>query len=267
MIYSFLNNQDNFLLYFFDGKKLKDKIFEIHNIGPNAKKFYDEVLLTSVQFINLMKSNENLGFYIDSEDPYFRFKIEMSSNGYMRTLLLPEEFSVFPDRIIGKARLTKSFPNQNPYTSIIPLECTLLSDVATEIIRNSYQTQAEIILLNDRFSIMLVKLPDLESENEKTMNLEEYLKQNKFMLEKAKQEKFENEESLNNFFKIYCFQAIGNKDINFHCPCSKERMVTNMCTLSNADREEIFSEKDGVEVRCDYCNTNYLIKKSDLITQ
>ena len=49
--------------------------------------------------VNFLKPGESLGFYIDSEEPYFRFKIELSNTGTFRTLLLPEEFENFPDKI------------------------------------------------------------------------------------------------------------------------------------------------------------------------
>lgn len=65
------------------------EIYKIHNIGPIASKFYDQTILTGLHLINFTKINENIGYYIDSNEPYFRFKIEMNNAGTLRTLLLP----------------------------------------------------------------------------------------------------------------------------------------------------------------------------------
>ena len=52
---------------------------------------------------------------------------------------------------------------------------------------------------------------------------------------------------------------MGSKEMNFHCPCSKERMIENLFTLTEDDRDHVFAENDPVEIRCDYCNTLYYI--------
>ena len=47
----------------------------------------------------LKEVGEQIGFYLDSEDPKFQFKIETSHQGDTRCLLLPENFQQFPEAI------------------------------------------------------------------------------------------------------------------------------------------------------------------------
>ena len=58
---------------------------------------------------------------------------------------------------------------------------------------------------------------------------------------------------------------IGSKEVRFDCPCSKERMVENLFTLPEKDRNEIFIDKETIETRCDYCNTIYEIHREEIL--
>ena len=67
------------------------------------------------------------------------------------------------------------------------------------------------------------------------------------------------------YLQPFDFIYLGSKEISFHCPCSRERMVNNLFTLSEKDRQSIFEEDSQIEIRCDYCNTLYNILKEEVI--
>ena len=71
-LYTFLDEQREFALYFLEGQRLIHDLVLTHAVqGPGFAYFRDAVL--SVQpMISLIKRGEQIGFYIDSEDPYFR---------------------------------------------------------------------------------------------------------------------------------------------------------------------------------------------------
>ena len=87
--YSFINNENGFTISFINGQQLISELTTIHNIGPKAIEYYQKSVLSSLQMVNFLKPGESLGFYIDSEDPFYRFKIEIGQAGSYRTLLLP----------------------------------------------------------------------------------------------------------------------------------------------------------------------------------
>lgn len=266
-LYSFIDNQNGFTFSFLEGQKLMADLITIHNLGPVALDYYRKSVLTSMQMLNFLKPGENLGFYIDSEHPYFRFKIEISNSGTMRTLLLPEEFSEFPEKITGVCRVSKLFSNNKmPYTSITKVHQEKHEELTNKILRESYQTNSEV--LTSEFvdqTLMVTKLPPVEIKKEvlEDIGLKEYiLRQTKFLRSVFKQE-FNDVKSIVEYFEDRGFLYLGSKEIKFFCPCTKERMLQNISTLHRQDIEEIFHEKDTIDVRCDYCNTNYHIKKSD----
>ncbi len=75
--YSFICNKNGFTISVIEGNSLINNISKMHNIGPHALNFYRKTVLSSLQMVNFLKPGENLGFYIDSEEPFFRFKIEL----------------------------------------------------------------------------------------------------------------------------------------------------------------------------------------------
>ena len=253
-----------------NGKHLLDEVSKIHNIGPHAEGFYQKTILSSLQMLNFLKPTENLGFYIDSEEPYFRFKIEIGNSGSFRTLLLPEEFQDFPKSVTGKCRIYKTYTSREPYTSIINLENHPLENIANEMMEKSYQTNSKILLKEDsKVSILLTKLPP-SNVNKKIEDFEDL---NLSQIESTHQEFIEKVFNQTNFeipvleelFNELEMNYIGSKQVEFHCPCSRDRMIENLFTLSLKDREEIFHNSSSVDTRCDYCNTIYTIQKDEIL--
>jgi molecular chaperone Hsp33 len=269
--YSFINNQCGFTLSLIEGKSLIADISKIHNIGELATDFYKKSVLSTEQLINFLKPGENLGFYIDSEEPYFRFKIEMAHNGSLRTLLLPEEFDDLPQKFTGKCRLTKILPNQTPYTSILDFENHPIENVINEIMLKSYQTKSEIISADDFSStLMITKLPptniNKKIEDFEDVSIAEFKLKFAKLIQEALKLSSTNVAEAESVFEEYGFSYIGSKEVKFHCPCSKERMIQNLYTLDPKSLNELFNEDPSIETRCDYCNSTYEIKKEDINT-
>src|SRR5437762_2587208 len=115
-LYSFLDHKNGFNIHFLEGQKLIEDLVLTHPLQGSGFAYFRDSILGILPIIFFLKPGESLGIYIDSEDPYFRLKIETGSTGHTRTLLLPEEFNLFPMKITGKVRVTKIFPNQKaPY--------------------------------------------------------------------------------------------------------------------------------------------------------
>lgn len=267
--YSFLNSKKGFSILFLEGTKLITDIYETHNVGPNASTYYKETILSAQHMLNFLKPGESLGVYIDSDEPYFRFKIEMGFQGAMRTLLLPEEFSDFPSTISGVARVSKIFPSQKPYSSIVKLDNTKADDVINKILDESYQTNSKVLISKQKDqSIMVTKMPPIdvnkEGEPEEDLSLSDFIDSYKSFIDNLFNNHYDDTEIIVNQFEGKEFNYLGSKEVKFHCPCSKNRMMTNLLNLHHNDLEEVFGGDDNLEIRCDYCNTVYDISKDDL---
>lgn len=253
-IYTFLHREYNLAISLLDGNQAINELNAIHNFEEKAARFLKKMILTSLPFINILKTKENLGIYIDSDNPYYRFKLEMSPDGFFRTLLLPEEFETPQDfKISGKVRFTRFKPGFEPYTSLIHVESKAPEEVFNQIMEKSFQVQIESHVLNfdQSLSFMIQHLPG-QSKSEKDLAhrfIKNLLSQGSVSLDDTKSYLTQNG-----------FDYLSENLFQFKCPCSMNSMIENLLRLPQAEIKQIFEEESGkLDVRCDYCNTNYEI--------
>jgi len=267
-LYSFLDHKNGFNIHFLEGQKLIHDLVLLHPMQPSGFSYFRDTFLGLLPIIFFLKPGESLGLYIDSENPYFRLKIETNSAGHTRTLLLPEEFNLFPMKITGKVRVTKIFQsNAQPYTSVIELNDVETKDVINNIFKESYQTNSEVVMsdISDQ-SIMVTKLPpvNVNSNIDETVSRKEFIKKHKNFFHDVFESATDDIEKIVKMFEDKDFAYMGSRQIDFYCPCSKDRMVLNLRGLYAGDIDELFDGKPTVDIKCDYCRKNYVISKSEV---
>ena len=84
-----------------EGQKLIHDLALIRPLQEGGFQYFRDVILSIELMTTLLKRGEQLGFYIDAEEPYFRLKIETNFAGYMRGMLYPDDFRIFPKAVTG----------------------------------------------------------------------------------------------------------------------------------------------------------------------
>jgi molecular chaperone Hsp33 len=268
-LYSFLDHQNGFNIHFLEGQKLIHDLVLLHPMKGSGFAYFRDTFLGLLPIIFFLKPGESLGIYIDSEDPYFRLKIETNSAGHTRTLLLPEEFNLFPMAITGTVRVTKIFPDQkSPYTSVLELKDVQTKDVINNIFNESYQTNSEVIVgeLSDQ-SIMVTKLPQINAnlKVDDSTSRQDFIKQHKNFFHSVFETATDDIEKIVKMFEDHGWSYLGSRSIQFFCPCNRERMVLNLRGLYAGDLDELFAESEKIELKCDYCTKTYDISRKDLM--
>jgi molecular chaperone Hsp33 len=269
-LYSFLDHKNGFNIHFLEGQKIIHDLVIMHPMTPQGFAYFRDTFLGILPVIFFLKPNENIGIYIDSEDPYFRLKIETNSGGHTRTLLLPEDFNLFPMKISGKVRVTKVSPSQKtPYTSVIELDKVDSKDVMNQILSESYQTNSEVIIADSSDqAVMVTKLPSLNvnsTNNEDSVSRKEFIKKQKHFFSDVFDLALNDIEVIVKKFEDNGFSYLGSKQLNFFCPCSQERMVMNLRGLYSGDIDELFTGTEVLDIKCDYCRKEYHITKADIL--
>ena len=59
-------------------------------------------------------------------------------------------------------------------------------------------------------------------------------------------------------------EIVGKLDINFSCPCNKDRFKEGLLTLSKADLEEMIKDNKPIETVCHYCGEKYEFSVTEL---
>jgi molecular chaperone Hsp33 len=267
-LYSFLDHKNGFNVHFLEGQKLIHDLVLLHPMQRSGFAYFRDTFLGLLPIVFFLKPGESLGLYIDSEDPYFRLKIETNSAGHTRTLLLPEEFNQFPMKLTGKVRVTKIFQNNShPYTSVLELTDTETKEVINRILGESYQTNSEVIVgeLSDQ-SIMVTKLPpvNVNSSFDDSMSRKEYIRRHGEFFHSVFEAAANDIEKIVTLFEDQGYSYMTSRMINFFCPCSKDRMVLNLRGLYAGDLDHLFEGKETVSIKCDYCRKDYEISRGDL---
>lgn len=72
------------------------------------------------------------------------------------------------------------------------------------------------------------------------------------------------EELLGAVLKGIEFEVTDTLSVEFCCDCSKERILKSLATLPKKDLDDLISGGEGIEVKCQFCNTAYQFETEDL---
>jgi len=270
-LYSFLDRENNFTIHFLEGQKLIHDLAIIHNVKAQGFAYFRDSILTSQCLISLLKPGEGMGVFIDSNEPYFRLKVEMNHAGRMRTLLMPEDFNDFPEKITGVCRLSKLFPNNPiPYTSIIDLNQTSFHQVINSILKDSYQMKSAVhVSSSSDQSLMIVQLPSSNVDKEEIvapMTVNEYWIKIQATMNELFDKAITDQAEIQKTFESLGLTTLGSKSVEFKCNCSRERMIGSIGSLCRSTSlDDIFEGKNEIETKCDYCKSFYLITRDEII--
>lgn len=267
-LHTFIDEAREFALYFLEGQRLIHDLAVIHSIRGKGFAYFRDVVLSIQPMIALLKGGEQFGFYIDSEEPYFRLKIEAAHHGATRCALLPEDFRHFPEAMHGLVRVQKLFPgNRPPYQSVLEAEGLALREIVNRVLTDSYQTNCAVLVSqrSDQ-SGMLHQLPPLKGEY---VVSPEVLRVRREGIESDLREIFAraltDPGQIRNAIQGIGFRFLAARPVIFRCSCSKGRVLQSLARLGERDRADLFHPgEETVEITCEYCKKRYEISRADL---
>ncbi len=271
-IYSFIDQKEGFTLHFFDGQKTIHDLAVTQDVKGEGFHFFRNSTLSLQHLIHFLKPGEGFGIYIDSDNPYFRLKLEMSDQGQMRALLLPDDLNNFPHKMNGILRTVKLLPNdKNPYTSLIKFQDNSFEELVNQLFKESYQLDCKVFLSEESDqSVMLMKLPSINVNKIETnyrYTINEYYQTIKVKILELHKNHSADYEAIQKHFESMGLSFLGSKLIQFKCNCSRDRMVHGLWALiRSSGLDHVFMEnEDRITTKCDYCKTSYEILKNEFL--
>lgn len=267
---SFINHQSGFTVSFLEGSRLIHDLALLHAENVKGFSYLRDFTLLGELLSSYLKHGESMGIFIDCENPYLRLKLEISSIGKSRTLLLPEELDSIPESINGYCRLVKSNPHRaEPYTSFIKVENLKLSEAISLALKKSFQVDSLVLAseTSDQ-SLMLSRLPDIQVDKENRADrptTQQFFKEIESEVKEIFALATSDEGLLLQRFKDLEFDYISGLDMELSCNCEKDRMVSGIASLAHSESlDGIFEKDSSIEVKCDYCKKRYLIKRTEV---
>jgi molecular chaperone Hsp33 len=269
-LYTFIDHSREFALYFLEGQRLIQDLALRHAVSRDGFAYFRDAVLSVQPMIALLNGGEQFGFYIDSEEPYFRLKIETAHNGDTRSTLMPEGFREFPDAVHGVVRLLKLYPdNRQPYGSVIESDGLTLRSIVNHVLRDSYQVNSVIAVAESSDqSLMLHQLPPLPRKENYTYSLEA-TRARRSEIEGSIEEIFARglhaPEEITAAFSEIEFRLLASRPVMFRCSCSHERVVDSIRVACGPDYAELFDPgQPHLQVTCEYCKSGYEVTREQL---
>jgi molecular chaperone Hsp33 len=270
-LHTLIDDSREFALYFLEGQRLIEDMALLHPIRRTGFAYFRDVVLSVQPMVALLKHGEQFGFYIDSEEPYFRLKIETAHHGSTRCMLLPEEFQEFPEAMHGLVRMHKLCPSSPPYESVLKVEGLPLREIVNRVLDDSYQVNCAMMLsqVSDQ-SVLLHQLPPLPGKDEYEYS-PEAVRARREGIRSAVRDIFaralHEPSEIASAFAAIGFRLLAHRPMRFRCSCSRGRMVENLRPVYQQEGDSLFEPGAGdLEVVCEYCKSRYRIDRRELTT-
>lgn len=268
-LYHFFDSKHGVAFYFLEAQKIINDVAVTHHQNSKAFSFNRDVVLSLLPLSAFLKPKESMGLFIDSETPYFRFKLESNFTGTFRTMMLPEELDEVPKKLKGKCRITKIMPSSNiPYNSIVKMDNITTEETINHILEQSFQTKSRVLLSEKSDQAVLINLLPAKDYDKKSLEnhisfndvISKYSDGLKSIMNKALLEK----EEVISAFSEQGLDFLSSKKMKFFCPCSKISMIKNVQKISIDQLQEIFKEDGELNITCDYCQAKYNIQPNEV---
>lgn len=268
-LYSFIDQTQTWVLTFLEGQKLVQDIVIRQPDLQHHFGVYREAILGFQHLVHFFKENEQLGFYFESEDGSFSFKLESSPKGQSRCTLVNHHEGSVPSAWTGNARFLVAYPElaKEPVQSVIRVENATVPQIFNQVITSAMQISAEIVVSEDcDQSIMITKLPDLGGKTVKSLagSYEELMTLHLEAFKEIWKKALTEQKAIVSELSSRGFSLLRSRPMAFKCPCSYERMLANVAMLWARSEPDLFNEdQNSLEIVCDFCSEKYQVTEKE----
>jgi molecular chaperone Hsp33 len=151
-----------------------------------------------------------------------------------------------------------------PYQGIVPIEGSTIAEMLQNYMLRSQQIDTSLWLHCDGESaagMLLQKLPNLGETDAEAWNRVNILADT---VTNDELQNLPSETLLTRLFNEEDVRLFEPKSTRFNCSCSKAKVGNMLRMLGQVEASSILSERDKVEVNCDFCNKHYAFDAVDV---
>ena len=266
-------------IYLINSKEIVEKARELHDLWPTSCAALGRTLsVTALMGLMLKDENEVVTVTINGGGSIGTILCVSNCNGevkgfcgdneiylkYNDTNKLAVGLCVGND---GYLKVTKNLKLKQQYTSQVKLQTGEIGDDFAYYFSVSEQRPTIVsvgVLVDTDYSVksagaMIIELLPNHTEEDIA-----YLENLKFDPISSVLDRNDN---LNDYLNCLFDDAkiLEEKYVSYVCDCSKERFMRNILALPKKDIEEL-ALGDKIEIKCEFCNKNYIFDKDDINT-
>ncbi|MFI3241643.1 MAG: Hsp33 family molecular chaperone HslO [Alphaproteobacteria bacterium] len=157
------------------------------------------------------------------------------------------------------------------YQGIVELKGKTFADLVLKYFTNSEQIETYIKLFTsyeDEWKtacLMIQKMPETTESNPENFN-EAKILADSLNVDELFAQNLPNQEVLHRLFHNSDLKVTDEKTYQFKCRCSREKLQTTLSGFSKEDIDSI-AENNKIQTKCEFCSSEYIFEKGELITQ
>ena len=249
-----------------------------HDLSPVASAALGRVLTAGSLLGLTLKGEDLITMRLDGDGPLGRIIADCNANGEVRGYVdNPHVFLPLNDKgklAVGEAvghgmlYLTKDLGLKEPYTGSAPLVSGEIGEDLANYFAVSEQLPSAVglgvlvgpegILHSGGYMIQL--FPDVEEEV--TEKLEEVLKKLPAVTDLL-QQGFTPEKIIEAIFSGLDVSYLDKQEVKFQCTCGLEKIERVLVALGEKELEDILKEKGQIEVKCHFCQEEYVLSAEE----
>lgn len=245
-----------------------------HHLSGPELELETKGMLAALLMATRLKGRGMLSLQVHAEYGRLRdLRIDAMGMGYVRAL---SRVDTEAEEVLGNGTLTISKQLENsdqPYTSSVPINSDRLIHMCNAYLHSSEQVQAVIchdVRVQDNIveranAIYLERLP--AADNNPGCHLNDRYDE----IYESKQDFMElpggtnDEQLVADIFGDGQFEKLRQYDVQFYCPCSKDRYMDTLRGFANDQLGELVNEQGLIVTICDFCHSKYEIALDDVI--
>lgn len=252
----------------------------IHDTYPTATAALGRVISGALLLSSTLKGRQKVVVQVAGDGPLKEVVAEADSlcrvRGYVKrphVHLGLKNSKLDVGGAVGKGFLNviKDLGLKEPYRGTVPLQTGEIAVDLTYYLTASEQIPSAVSLgvyvdtdnsVKASGGFMVQALPDVKEET--IEYLEERLKGVRpvsSMILAGLGPKEIMEEAIGKPVKI-----IESREVMYHCPCTRERVLDAIIALGKKDMEEIVQKGESVDVQCRFCEKKYLVTPDELLS-
>ena len=250
---------------------------------PAIRNLLGQLCAASVLLASNIKFDGALVLQLQGDGPVALLVVECQSDLSIRaTVKLREEFAILPDTPFqkllnanGNGRFIVILDpkdrqeGQQPYQGVVPLEGDSVAAVLEHYMRHSEQLDTRIWLAANEqraAGMLLQRLPDHGGDAATHQDHVESWQRSCTLANTLTTEELLTESTDTVIHRLFWEEPLLTfepQGVRWFCPCTRERVGNMLKMLGQAEIESILSEREKVEISCDFCGKPYVFDAID----
>ena len=271
---------DNIQRFIFENENIRGEIVHLEATyqaiinqrpyPPIVQYLLGEALISALLLASSVKFEGSLSLQFQGGTALSMLLVQVDHNLNVRAMAKYEEG--LDDKIYASAFLKgqmvitiQADKQSKAYQSIVPLVSTAMSENLANYFIQSEQIATRVWLASNgqQAAGMLLQLMPGESTLEREHFWEYALAMGETVTEKELLE-LDNITLLHRLYHETEIRIFEPRIPQFQCRCSAERMKQALTLLNKTEVESLLKEKEGIEIRCEFCNQCYTFDAIDV---